>query len=287
MARREMTKLSLSKKGFDTENGGSPSPILPDGRMVSLPIPEPRTGASSPPYEQLTLDGGSLIRIMRRAGCNVAADAAAHVDPDLVEELLPREQGWRGMFGQVDSAEAHLANQGMGSGALFLFWGWFAPCQADGTLTDKKGFSAIFGYLEVDYVLAVGTDAIPDFVQHHPHVDEAYPRQRNRIYVARERLSWNPARPGWGVFRYDPQLRLSTDASRSQWRLPRVFHPDNGCELSYCTVTGPPGEQVDVQVPGRGQEFVCEMSPEIAAWARQLIDRTEIWSPRAASRGGF
>ncbi|HSR53217.1 MAG TPA: hypothetical protein VLV83_20525, partial [Acidobacteriota bacterium] len=32
-------KLSLSKKGFDTENGGGPSPILRDGRMVPLPIP--------------------------------------------------------------------------------------------------------------------------------------------------------------------------------------------------------------------------------------------------------
>ena len=32
-------KVILSRKGFDSKNGGYPNPILPDGRMVSLPIP--------------------------------------------------------------------------------------------------------------------------------------------------------------------------------------------------------------------------------------------------------
>jgi hypothetical protein len=32
-------KIILSRKGFDSSYGGYPSPILPDGKMVSLPIP--------------------------------------------------------------------------------------------------------------------------------------------------------------------------------------------------------------------------------------------------------
>lgn len=32
-------KIILSRKGFDSENGGYPSPIMPDGRLISLPIP--------------------------------------------------------------------------------------------------------------------------------------------------------------------------------------------------------------------------------------------------------
>lgn len=32
-------KLILSRKGFDSGYGGMPSPILPDGRLVPLPIP--------------------------------------------------------------------------------------------------------------------------------------------------------------------------------------------------------------------------------------------------------
>ena len=32
-------KVILSRKGFDAKNGGIPSPILPDGSLLSLPIP--------------------------------------------------------------------------------------------------------------------------------------------------------------------------------------------------------------------------------------------------------
>ena len=32
-------KIVLSRKGFDSSSGGYPSPILPDGKMLSLPIP--------------------------------------------------------------------------------------------------------------------------------------------------------------------------------------------------------------------------------------------------------
>jgi Nucleotide modification associated domain 3 len=32
-------RLVLSRKGFDFDFGGQPSPILPDGQMVSLPSP--------------------------------------------------------------------------------------------------------------------------------------------------------------------------------------------------------------------------------------------------------
>jgi len=34
-------KVILSRKGFDSKNGGMPSPILPDGTLLSLPIPSP------------------------------------------------------------------------------------------------------------------------------------------------------------------------------------------------------------------------------------------------------
>ena len=33
-------KIILSRKGFDTTSGGCPSPILPDGTLLSLPIPD-------------------------------------------------------------------------------------------------------------------------------------------------------------------------------------------------------------------------------------------------------
>ena len=32
-------KIILSRKGFDSSNGGCPSPIMPDGTLLSMPIP--------------------------------------------------------------------------------------------------------------------------------------------------------------------------------------------------------------------------------------------------------
>ena len=32
-------KIILSRKGFDSSNGGCASPIMPDGTLLSMPIP--------------------------------------------------------------------------------------------------------------------------------------------------------------------------------------------------------------------------------------------------------
>lgn len=35
-------KIILSRKGFDSGNGGFPSPKMPDGTLLTMPIPERR-----------------------------------------------------------------------------------------------------------------------------------------------------------------------------------------------------------------------------------------------------
>ncbi len=47
-------KVILSRKGFDSQYGGKPSPILPDGRLISLPIPSQDDKLR---YSDLSLDG--------------------------------------------------------------------------------------------------------------------------------------------------------------------------------------------------------------------------------------
>jgi len=51
-------KAILSRKGLDDENGDSPSPILEDGRLVSIPIP---SHTQELRYSDLTLDKGTEI----------------------------------------------------------------------------------------------------------------------------------------------------------------------------------------------------------------------------------
>lgn len=278
-----LPKLILSKKGFDSDNGRGPSPILTDGRMMPLPIPEPREGACAATYGTLMHDGGSYWDLLTRLGYRIDPNSAAHLDPDIIREARGRDASWRGMLGQVDQAESHLANEGVGPGSLFLFWGWYEHEDVPALFNRSGGFSALFGYLEVEMVVDVADDQVPPFAPYHPHFAEQYPRQRNRVYIAKDRLSWNRSKPGWGVFRFSPRLRLSVEGKRrSNWSLPGCFHPDEGCVLTFNTnrhLWGSPGIVTELQIPARGQEFVCSLSGRIAEWACGLIDEIPVWTP--------
>jgi len=61
-------KIILSRKGFDSAAGGVPSPILPDGSLVSLPIPDK---ASKIAYQDIAAHGHAsiewLLAMLRKA----------------------------------------------------------------------------------------------------------------------------------------------------------------------------------------------------------------------------
>lgn len=54
-------KVILSRKGFDSQYGGMPSPILPDGTLLSLPIPSKEDTTK---YTDLTWNGKSYYELM-------------------------------------------------------------------------------------------------------------------------------------------------------------------------------------------------------------------------------
>ena len=85
-----MRRVILSRKGFDSSSGGGPSPILPDGRLVSLPIPSSdQDRYSSVLYEK----GRSLGDLMGTLGYEAPPNNCCHLDPDLVVQtvLVQRE----------------------------------------------------------------------------------------------------------------------------------------------------------------------------------------------------
>jgi hypothetical protein len=280
-------RLIFSRKGFDTSNGGGPSPIMLDGRMLTLPIPE-GIGAEGVRYADLRdVDGTDYLTLLRRIGyTKTQQDAAAHLDPDLIPTVRKRENGWRGMLGQHSSAEGHLRMQGVGSGDLFLFWGLFADQMRGERLKNLRRQHAVFGYLEVDRVIDAGAGGALAFAPYHPHFQSAYRGIQNRVYVATENFSRAPSLPGWGVFRWTPTLRLTPLSSQgvTEWRLPACFHPATGLVLSHhrqphmwCDPA--PDGSVIVQRRGQGQEFVCEASQEVIDWVVDLIGTTPIWAP--------
>jgi hypothetical protein len=241
--------------------------------MLSLPIPA--TAGDGVPYADIRWDGGSLWDLMRQLGYRERE--YGHLDPDLVVHSRPRAAGWRGLFGQSDSAAGHLAKQGIGPGDLFLFFGLFQETEERGGALRfvGKSFHASWGYLEVDAVLDAGAGQVAAFAPEFPPFRPLYRGRKSYVYVARDRLSGSHL-PGFGTFRYTPALRLSAPGRVSDWQLPALFRPGS---LTYHRAPWrwgePAGGHIALRTVGRGQEFVATV-PTAHAWARDLIEGAQI-----------
>lgn len=104
-------RIIFSRKGFDSAAGGGASPIV-DGCPISLPIPS--GGHSVTTYADLGL--AELAHAASRG--RVTGEAFCHHDP------MFRDDGTC-LFGQCSAAQTHLANQGVGIGDIFVFFGLF------------------------------------------------------------------------------------------------------------------------------------------------------------------
>ena len=282
-------KLILSRKGFDSSAGGIASPILPDGRMISLPIPSRGDDFT---FADINVPGVDLVALL--AGLSRqqhAINDRVHLDPDIDRSIGKRLPGWRPSLGQTGSAQTHLDGQGVGQGDVFIFFGWFREVEAhQGTwryVPRAPDQHVMFGWLEVGAVVPVGQqrnaalDAFP-WIADHPHVVNpgAYGDQNNTLYVAPPQSSIKPDAPhGGGRFtKMADALRLTTpgEKSRSRWSLPRWFYPNGRPATSY---HGSPDrwtlqdDHVRLKSVGRGQEFVIdgEHYPELEEWVSSII----------------
>ena len=286
-------KVVLSRKGFDSGYGGWASPILPDGRMLSLPIPASNGVVS---YDDLSAGNGvSYLDIMRqlRRGANEKlilshktwlppiCGIKAHLDPDLVASALERLPGWRGMFGQSNAASSHLLNHQVGPGDLFLFFGRFRHAEVvEGRLSPvhEQDMHAIWGYMLVGEILEGSRKTcFPDWALRHPHTQECFldspAHKHNQIYVAAPTIPGTKI-PGWGRFFWDERLRLTRPGSAAlcDWQLPLCFRRVE--DMSY----HPGGNHVygwhgdTFTAAQKGQEFVIpEGHPAVEEWALELI----------------
>ena len=86
-------RIVLSRKGFDSQYGRVASPILPDGRIISVPIPsagDPHT------LGQLRVDGVDLSQMLHDlTGGRIHASTQIHLDPDIDATAIDRPHGWR------------------------------------------------------------------------------------------------------------------------------------------------------------------------------------------------
>lgn len=264
-------KIILSRKGFDSSYGGCPSPVLPDGTMLSMPIPSDNELS----FDSIKYKDQTYLEILKQLkpkrkdwdtlGC--------HLDPDLRGDIRKEVcVDWKPAFGQIGASQTHLENQNVKAGDLFLFFGWFRntvyrgkdTLKYDSNCTDKH---MLFGYLQIGEIIQ-GNNTKKYYW--HPHSGGEYANSNNTIYVASKELVINGNNtnlPGAGTFKYSDSLVLTKNGySRSRWNLPDFFKTTS---ISYHNEKS--FKEDYFQSVAIGQEFVVSESEMVTEWAYNLI----------------
>ena len=222
-------KIILSRKGFDSGSGGIPSPILPDGTLLSMPIPSD----DSVKYEELTINDKTYYSLTKELKSSFPY-INCHLDPDIRKGCKKREENWCAAFGQAGAALTHLNNNGVSVGDIFLFYGWFKQTEYDknGKLRFVKNapdLHIIYGYMQIGKILTDYNDIKK--IYWHPHADiKRKDDKLNAIYLPSENIL-DLNQNGYGIFVYSDDLVLTkVGHSRSHWELPRCLVGKN---ISY------------------------------------------------------
>ena len=263
-------RIILSRKGFDSGSGRQPNPIMPDGTLLSLPIPEKEDNDS---FVSLQWKGMSYYDIVSslRPRTRLTADTMCHLDPDIRKEVKQRMQGWKPAFGQMGAALKHLYNQGVSVGDLFLFFGWFRQTEfRNGKLfykKDSQDLHIIYGYMQIGSIIEKEAD-IPKWLSEHPHSSycNSWKKNQNAIFLPTDKLSFLPNMKGCDVLDYRPNRVLTKEGmSRRYWDLPSCFKDVN---ISYHSNAWVNDYFVSVS---RGHEFVLEATDKILEWTANII----------------
>ncbi len=260
-------KVILSRKGMDSTAGGMDSPILPDGTLLSLPIPAETNGAT--PYRDLSFGDLNYQDLI----CGLKPSfpfASCHLDPDIYTEVARRPSNWVAAFGQSGAAASHLDKQSVSPGDLFLFFGRFRKAVwKNGMLKYERNTPAkhiVFGYLKVGKVLTDQSE-IKRTCPWHPHAEGE--RKNNRLYLAER----------YGTFHLHEELVLTGPGQQniSQWSLP-AFFSDPCISISYHEKRTRPlvNGKAELCSAGRGQEFVisartAQAQRNLCAWAESIL----------------
>lgn len=273
-------KVILSRKGFDSSAGGYPSAIMPDGTLISFPIPDDNGVKTCIQYKDMNIDDGLTYQdLMEQLGIKNHNETQVHLDPDLYPGIIKRNDGWKPVLGQSHAAQKHLSNNNIEMGDLFLFFGWFRKVQLVNNVykyvpeTDRH---VIWGYLQVGEIIKIDqTKEYDEWLEGHPHF-KYRKRENNTAYIASEKLSFDNRINGAGVLNFHESLILTHGGqeNRSFWSLPKFLHPDYGTKMTYHENRNRwniDGQRCTLQSVGRGQEFVVTGNTQIEEWAKSVI----------------
>lgn len=263
-------KIILSRKGFDNQYGKQPSPILPDGTLLSLPIPMEGESTS---FSALNHKGQSYFQLIKtlKPNTHLKATDTCHLDPDIIPDCIDRNNRWSPLFGQYGSALGHLLNNTISKDDLFLFFGTFRETEfVKDQLRYKPNapdIHVMYGYLQVEAV-HVAKAYLEQHFAHHPHAKPHYTDKKlNGIFVAKQRCSFDASKTGANTFRFHKDLVLTKEGySKSRWKLPAAlkdatisYHSESSFKADY------------FQSAAKGQEFIISGSKAAERWAVNLV----------------
>jgi len=268
-------KLIFSRKGIDDAYGKGASPIFPDGRMVSIPIPVKGTERGIP-YRDIKFGTSNFQHLIIQLNLPIHK-TVCHFDPDLQKSSIKRHKNWKPCLGHHGAAATHLLNQEVSPGDIFLFFGTFRQVE----MADNKKWTflsvsvkrhIIFAYLRIGQILdlrktADRKEAVKLGYGDHPHLINDYPKT-NVLFVAS-----NTNRSS-SLFKFDRELVLSQDnQSKSTWELPLFFNDLTISRHGNQNRFSIQHNKTILKTVGIGQDFVVQENQDVKAWVYELIDK--------------
>ncbi len=265
-------KIILSRKGFDSSNGGCASPIMPDGTLLSMPIPT----NDEVSFTDIAWNDVTYAEILEQI-CPNKSFSNCHLDPDIRDNRIKKVNGWVPAFGQTGSAQGLLSNAGVEVGDTFLFFGWFR--QVEQTENGYKfatrkhndfyhgnDLQVIYGYMQVGEIIT-DQDRIRQYYWHPHSSDEHTGNSNNALYLPSARLSFDPKMKGYGTldFRKDRVLTME-GMGRGTWKEYEFLMPEHlyGNKKNCAKGKG-------LYYAGIWQEQIVYESEGLIDWVKQVL----------------
>lgn len=278
--------IILSRKGFDSKAGGQASPIMPDGTLLSMPIPDSEN-EPAPKFSELQWNGMPYDKILAKLNPRRVVDFSAqkcHLDPDIrrtARKDVPT--GWMPAFGQCGRAQSYLSARGIKAGDLFLFFGWFHRVHWDeqkgaykytsksdsSDFYDYSDLHVIYGYMEIGKVITDQCEI--GRYSWHPHASAGHRElQPNTLYIPSERLSLAPELPGCGTLDYRQDRVLTHyDCKRATWKDRPFLRPGNLVRTNRKNSCS--GETINYS--GQWQELMFDATDDMKQWVKTILSK--------------
>ena len=269
-------KVILSRKGFDSSNGGIVSPIMEDGTLISFPIPSDDKDR----FDDLFYLGQPYAKILQDLNYKENPKYPnCHVDPDLTQDRRNTKiDDWCPIFGQISSSASYLLqNVKVEVGDLFLFFGNYHKVKntngkyqyikKSGDFYSDNDLQLIWGYMQVGKIIQDPEEQRK--YSWHPHSREDYVEDKSNVmFVASEKLSFDENMPGAGVLQFrEDRVLTAKNCNKATWVKRSVYDVNSIIgNRKNCSKNSD-----GIYYAGIWQELGLKNTPECEEWAKSIV----------------